>query len=410
MMQYYIFAGFIGLMLFALLFWYKRTPKARLPRKEAEQLAEKEAKLFKLYQNLEDMMDSFESYVEQQTAHIEEKAQAIATAEKQVDELAGRMQAALHQSEERWEEAASMVDKAEFLANELTGRMNRSLAELEQKQQQAVAEVDAELGEKLRTAKEETELLARRQDEIYEQQAEKYTELQARQQVDFQPMIGQQVLKQPIAGQHDAGQPVMGQPITEQPIAEQPKARALEPIVARPVEAERAQAVSAQPAQLPIGERRIQDAVQSVPPVTATPSTTDLPFTPMVNAQPANEVQAQLIKKLAEAKKNRQVKQGGQQPEGPRFEATVPEYDITADMAAEVAYAAGGDKFPIYSRPAPMQKQGDKRLSGGNEEQSRKQQVLDLYKEGMSAEEISRQLGVAKGAISFILDLQGKLQ
>ena len=46
MLSYFIFAGFVGLMAFALMFWYKKTPKATLPRQESEMLAEKEGKLF----------------------------------------------------------------------------------------------------------------------------------------------------------------------------------------------------------------------------------------------------------------------------------------------------------------------------------------------------------------------------
>ncbi len=61
--EWYLFAVFVFLLAALLIWFYKRTPRSQ--KKREEKSFEREAKLFKLYQNIEDLMDGFEEYVEE---------------------------------------------------------------------------------------------------------------------------------------------------------------------------------------------------------------------------------------------------------------------------------------------------------------------------------------------------------
>ncbi len=61
--EWYFFAVFVFLLAALLIWFYKRTPRSQ--KKREEKSFEREAKLFKLYQNIEDLMDGFEEYVEE---------------------------------------------------------------------------------------------------------------------------------------------------------------------------------------------------------------------------------------------------------------------------------------------------------------------------------------------------------
>ncbi len=63
MSEWYLFAAFVFLLAALLVWFYKRTPRSQ--RKREEKSFEREVKLFKLYQNIEDLMDGFEAYVEE---------------------------------------------------------------------------------------------------------------------------------------------------------------------------------------------------------------------------------------------------------------------------------------------------------------------------------------------------------
>ncbi len=63
MTEWYFFAVFVFLLAALLIWFYKRTPRSQ--KKREEKSFEREAKLFKLYQNIEDLMDGFEEYVEE---------------------------------------------------------------------------------------------------------------------------------------------------------------------------------------------------------------------------------------------------------------------------------------------------------------------------------------------------------
>ncbi len=63
MSEWYLFAVFVFLLAALLIWFYKRTPRSQ--RRREEKTFEREAKLFKLYQNIEDLMDGFEEYAEE---------------------------------------------------------------------------------------------------------------------------------------------------------------------------------------------------------------------------------------------------------------------------------------------------------------------------------------------------------
>jgi hypothetical protein len=80
---YYTFAFFVFILLSVLIWFY-----GRVTRKKADPgSAEKEQRLFRLYQNIEDMMGSFEEYAESAKKEIDEgleKLKAIAGETKSV--------------------------------------------------------------------------------------------------------------------------------------------------------------------------------------------------------------------------------------------------------------------------------------------------------------------------------------
>lgn len=400
--EYYIFAGFVGLMLFALIFWFKKTPRATPPRKEAEELAEKEGKLFRLYQNLEDMMDSFEAYVEQQTSGIGKQMSAMMQAEQRVDELAGRIEPAVRKAQDNYEQASAALAKAEVLATELSEKLESKQAELEERQRQFEQRLAEQPVIVERPAMQQAEAMQT----LPEQQAlPVVANAEAKQRRKLEPIVARPVEEQmPVYEPSIEIETLQStQPVdTELPFT---------PIAAKPVVIKAVPAAEAtQAGQLQTEPLQAVEPVQAVQPVEPVQSVT------------SSQAQAQLVRKIAEAKKNRQLqKQDGEavaevvarpvEPaQVPKFEAALPEYDIRSE---KLSLASGEGKYQTYTRPAPIKQAAGKAEitpMEGDGEQSRKQQVIDLHNDGLSAEEISRQLGVAKGAISFILDLQGKLQ
>lgn len=391
--EHYIFAAFIAAIVFALLFWYKKTPRATLPRKESEMLAEKEAKLFKLYQNLEDMMDSFESYVDQETAQIGKQSESIRQAEIRVDELADRIEKAINNTEDKFNQATDAADKAEILAADVTTELRKLRTEA-------------------RDAADRAEAAQAAHAEIIARAARKRPE---RDEADAPP------------ARQERGPQVQAVDAAE---SKERVLRKVAPVVARPAEGEEQQHVFERP-----------EPVQA--------ADTDLPFTPIAGGGNASDIRAQLVKKIAAARKHREeeaaraaaasqpmaasqavadIQPMAMQPAAAQagFDTALPEYEASSDALNVVGNVAA--KYQSYSRPAQVQQGAEmdhvlaatagtvKKASfpkeGGDDskETSRKQQVLELHNGGMTAEEISRELGVAKGAISFILDLQGKLQ
>jgi hypothetical protein len=79
-LTYYVFAFYVFLLLCAAIWFYNRVAGSRKAGGAGE---EKERQLFKLYQNIEDMLSGFEEYVQESKADIDERfKQAEAVIEK----------------------------------------------------------------------------------------------------------------------------------------------------------------------------------------------------------------------------------------------------------------------------------------------------------------------------------------
>jgi len=82
---YYLFAIFIFLLLVALVFIYVRLTKPR--KNEDTAISEKERRLFLLYQNLDEMMSSIESYVEEAKSEIAAEREKMVNLLQQAERL-----------------------------------------------------------------------------------------------------------------------------------------------------------------------------------------------------------------------------------------------------------------------------------------------------------------------------------
>ena len=92
-LEYYLFALFVFALLCVLIVIYRRLI---LPTKkqavETDATKEKEERLFRLYQNIEEMMDNFEGYIEQSKEQQEQDKAQIAGQLEQVRELCRRVE------------------------------------------------------------------------------------------------------------------------------------------------------------------------------------------------------------------------------------------------------------------------------------------------------------------------------
>lgn len=95
--EYYVFAVFVFLLLCALVFLIWRfilLPRGRKSTAEAaEQGREKEERLFRLYQNIEEMMDNFEGYLEDTREHMETVKAEASRQQQAIEELIHRAEA-----------------------------------------------------------------------------------------------------------------------------------------------------------------------------------------------------------------------------------------------------------------------------------------------------------------------------
>lgn len=386
MTEYIVLAIVVALIAFVLLYWFKKTPRSVSTRQETEMLAEKEGKLFKLYQNLEDMMDSFESFVEEETQKVSEQRAMVERVEERVTSLTERIEIAAQTAEEHYLRATHASEKAERLA----------------------ARAASDLRKQIAADKEEEE----RQDSRPERTTK---------DVSARP-----------AERREAAPAVQRR---EEP--RQPEVRnnpALEPIVARPaVEPQRAEKEQAAPpkkVQAPLPEMKVVKPEEQ--------ANVQVPFQPMEAqaVQHDNAAQAELIKQIAAVQQQREAERVRrekamqqvemQRPATPQaaaptpqadaapahFETVLPEYDM--QVSQEAIPTTG---YHTYSRPVPINAAAMTRMESPAQptmmqpaEGLRKQQVLEMHNGGMDAEQISRELGVAKGAVSFIIDLQQKVQ
>ena len=92
-LEYYLFALFVFALLCVLIVIYRRLI---LPTKkqavETDATKEKEERLFRLYQNIEEMMDNFEGYIEQSKEQQEQDKAQISGQLEQVRELCRRVE------------------------------------------------------------------------------------------------------------------------------------------------------------------------------------------------------------------------------------------------------------------------------------------------------------------------------
>ena len=91
--EFYLFALFVFALLLVLLLLYWRLiviPRGRKPKNDdvLEKEREKEERLFRLYQNIEEMMDNFEGYIEDTREQMESlKAESARQADKAAELL-----------------------------------------------------------------------------------------------------------------------------------------------------------------------------------------------------------------------------------------------------------------------------------------------------------------------------------
>lgn len=115
----FAFAFFVFILLCVLIFLYNRS---RRPKKsESDAIAEKEKRLFKLYQNLEDMMNGIEDYVEEARAGIAKDREAVSAMEAKIQQVyeayKSGMQAKVEEEvKQKSKEKAETSEKHEFKA------------------------------------------------------------------------------------------------------------------------------------------------------------------------------------------------------------------------------------------------------------------------------------------------------
>ena len=85
----YLFAGFVGLLAAAVVFMIDRLKRSR--HSSEDMIKEKERRLFTLYQNLEDMIDSVEEYVEEAKESIEKDKNRMSEMLQRAERLAANL-------------------------------------------------------------------------------------------------------------------------------------------------------------------------------------------------------------------------------------------------------------------------------------------------------------------------------
>lgn len=88
---YYIFAFYIFLLVCVCMWVYGKVSHSG--KKDEKNNYEKEKRLFKLYQNVEDMMNSFEEYVEETKKEMNQKTTLISTMLEKVNRMSTEVDA-----------------------------------------------------------------------------------------------------------------------------------------------------------------------------------------------------------------------------------------------------------------------------------------------------------------------------
>lgn len=89
--SYYLFALFVATLIAAVLFMNDRLRRSRIS--DSDTLKAREARLFSLYQNIEDLSDAMEEYVDETMASLAEKRLELEEKEQALAELAQSLQA-----------------------------------------------------------------------------------------------------------------------------------------------------------------------------------------------------------------------------------------------------------------------------------------------------------------------------
>lgn len=79
---------------------------------QQQQAAQREARLVTLYQNLEDLMDSFELYVQQQQKSLEQRQETVHNTLIEIEQAAQQAQTLAQQATQQAQQAQAQVDIA----------------------------------------------------------------------------------------------------------------------------------------------------------------------------------------------------------------------------------------------------------------------------------------------------------
>lgn len=122
MSQWYFFAIFIFLLAAALVALVKHTPRSI--KKREDKSFEREAKLFRLYQNIEDLMDGFEEYVEELKRDLRKETENLTHRVETLEAQFGVLRRAAEEEARRKPERAVAVSAAPKAALKLFPAMS----------------------------------------------------------------------------------------------------------------------------------------------------------------------------------------------------------------------------------------------------------------------------------------------
>ncbi|MDP4153142.1 MAG: hypothetical protein Q8865_06885 [Bacillota bacterium] len=123
---YYIFAFFIFILVCVLIFVYSRLVLAHKGNKNDQIGSEREKSLFKLYQNIEEMMDTFENYVTESMARFDEEKKEISGMLDEVKKLSETAEKNLNRTPAPIEKTEHDTVKEETTVTEHKKRRKRS--------------------------------------------------------------------------------------------------------------------------------------------------------------------------------------------------------------------------------------------------------------------------------------------
>lgn len=96
-------------LVFVLVYWYKKTPRKPSLTEQQQRAAQRETRLLNLYQNIEDLMDSFELYVQQQQKDLDRRQDELTAAIAKADQAAQLAQQLADQALQQAQQAQSLT-------------------------------------------------------------------------------------------------------------------------------------------------------------------------------------------------------------------------------------------------------------------------------------------------------------